>query len=121
MRNLTVLAVLSTALIPIVVLPEPASAIHALSGTWSRGSIKSHCDAAGGVYTGYKDGGYSCNSGRGLVTCGKNGKCKGTDPTRLSGGSTKTGPVAVSGSKQTGPAAGGPVQMQHPGGHSGKK
>ena len=30
-------------------------------------------------------------------------------------------PVSVGGSKQTGPAAGGTVQMQHPGGHSGKK
>jgi hypothetical protein len=107
MGKFAIPALATVTLVTLTVLSTPAAAVHNLGGTWSKASIKSHCDAAGGTYSSYKDGSYGCDNGGnggGAVSC-KNGKCIGTDPTRLGGGG-KNGPVAVGGSKQTGPASG---------------
>ena len=106
MRNALIFALASVTLMTVTTLSTPATAAHTLSGTWSKTSIKQHCDAAGGTFNDNGKGqGYGCSTAGGTVSCKKNGKCQGTDPARLSGGG-KNGPVAVGGSKQAGPASG---------------
>lgn len=79
----------------------PAFARHDLAGTWSKASIKSHCDAAGGRFgTGTSDGGYRCTAAGGSVSCNSKGKCTGTDPARLvQGNKTGIDSVTVGNSK----------------------
>jgi|SRR4030081_1063558 hypothetical protein len=78
----------------------PAVARHDLGGIWSKGSIKNHCDAAGGRFGTGDDGGYRCVAAGGSVNCTKEGKCVGTDPKRLVGGNKKgIDPVTVGNSK----------------------
>ncbi len=101
MRNSLIFALATIALMMGAMSSTPAATTHALSGTWSMGSIKSHCNAAGGTMGYQADGGYSCNAPGGAVDCKKNGKCTGTNPTHLGGGN-KTGPVTGGGFKQQG-------------------
>lgn len=55
---------------------DTASATVILSGTHSRSSLKSSCDAAGGVY-GSGSAGYACTTKNGSVACNNSGKCYG--------------------------------------------
>ena len=105
MRKFAIPALATAVLITLTTMSTPAAASHSLKQTCKADCLKSHCDAAGGhYYTGSKISG--CSVGTNNVTCdNKTGKCLGTDPQRLGQGG-KNGPVAVGGSKQSGPASG---------------
>ena len=97
MRNALILSLATVTLMTVTTLSTPAGAAHSLGGTWSKTSIKQHCDAAGGTFNDNGKGqGYGCSTVGGTVSCKKNGKCQGTDPARLTGG-TKGKPVTTVG------------------------
>jgi hypothetical protein len=79
----------------LLLFPADTSA-RVLSGTHTKADIQAHCDAAGGNMTNYKGGGYGCNVlGGGTVNCKKNGKCEGSDPSRLTSKGPRRGQNSV--------------------------
>jgi len=101
MRKFVIPALTTVVLAASTAMPTPATAAHALSGTWSADSIKAHCDAAGGSFNTQSNGGYNCATTKGAVQCDKDGKCSGTDPAALGGGPKKPKPVPVGGMKHS--------------------
>jgi hypothetical protein len=103
LRDFSVFALAPFVLMTVTTLSTPAAAAtaggHTLGGKWSAGSIKSHCDAAGGEFTRGPNG-YGCTANGGSVHCNNKGKCQGSNPASLSGGKTGIGTVTVGGTKQ---------------------
>ena len=105
------------------VLGSGAAEARKLGGTWSKGSIKAHCDAAGGSFSSSSKG-YGClvSGTASFVDCNNKGKCTGSDPI-VSGNPGRAGPARVEGigavaSGRQSAHDGGPQQqptLMHPG------
>ena len=95
---------------------------HVLGGSWSKSSIKQHCDAAGGSFSAGKSGGYGCMAPGGYVTCNKSGTCVGDSTDLVRGGDKGTQsqvpatPEAYLAPRDRGVEAGQPASANgHPG------
>ncbi|GAC1340911.1 MAG: hypothetical protein NVSMB26_29010 [Beijerinckiaceae bacterium] len=79
--------------------------VVSLSGSHSRGDIKSHCDAIGGTTTsGIGSGGYGCVNGANgnSVDCDSKGHCKGIVSRQTGGGGVRGVLAPTAGADRTG-------------------
>lgn len=85
MRGSSYLVAFASTVLMLGLMSGPADAAPIkISGTHSKGEIKTKCSAAGGTFReGGKNFAYMCDNtgnGGGVVWCQKNGKCVGQGP-----------------------------------------